>query len=75
MPRPRRHTCASCYRTFESAAFYGADRTYCCASCASRHLCTCLIEVDLADDGVDGLSLPFASEPVERIDSARVAVR
>ena len=75
MPRSPRHTCASCYRSFESAAFYRADRTYCCASCASRHLCICLIEMDLADDGVDGLSLPFASEPVERTDSVRIAVR
>jgi hypothetical protein len=24
-------------------------------------MCTCLIEVDLASDGVDGLGLPFGS--------------
>ena len=75
MPLSNRHTCASCHRAFESAAFYRAGSTYCCLSCASRHMCTCLTEVDLMDDGVDGLGLPFASQSVQRLESVRVPAR
>lgn len=66
MNRQYRHACANCHRTFSSEPILGADRTYCCGACASRHLCTCLVEVDLADDGVDGLGLPFASDVPDR---------
>ena len=61
MTRSSQHVCASCHRPFDSTPLYARDVTYCCASCLSRHLCTCLAEVDLADDGVDGLGLPFGS--------------
>jgi len=53
--------CANCYRPFNSTPFYSQDVGYCCESCQSRHLCTCLTEVDLASDGVDGLGLPFGT--------------
>ena len=62
MTRSSRHACANCRRTFTATPFYGRDETFCCRSCESRHLCTCLVEVDLADDGVDGLGLPFATD-------------
>lgn len=55
------HVCGNCYRSFSSSPFYSQDVSYCCAACQSRHMCTCLIEVDLASDGVDGLGLPFGS--------------
>ena len=55
------HVCANCLRSFSSTPFYRADVAYCCEPCLSRHLCTCLTEVDLASDGVDGLGLPFGS--------------
>jgi hypothetical protein len=50
---------------------FSEDRVYCCAACASRHLCTCLQDVDLADDGVDGLGLLFALETPDRSDLVR----
>ena len=59
--RSRQHVCANCQRPFNSIPVYARDVTYCCVSCLSRHLCTCLAAVDLADDGVDGLGLPFGS--------------
>ncbi len=59
------HTCANCLRTFSSSPFGSGNTTYCCRQCEARHLCTCLTEVDLADDGVDGLGLPFGGAQVE----------
>lgn len=58
--------CESCRRTFTSVPIFREDRVYCCRSCAVRHFCTCLTEMDLADDGVDGLGLPFAIESFDR---------
>jgi hypothetical protein len=55
------HVCGNCFRPFSATPLYGQDVGYCCAPCLSRHLCTCLTEVDLASDGVDGLGLPFGS--------------
>ena len=66
MNRSHRHVCANCHRTFSSEPIFGLDRTYCCGACASRHLCVCLAEVDLADDGVDRLGLAFANHVPDR---------
>lgn len=71
MTRPYRHDCANCHRTFSSEPIFAEDRTRCRGACASRHLCTCLEEVDLADDGVDGLGLPFASHAGDRAPLVR----
>jgi hypothetical protein len=35
------------------------DEAYCCIGCAGGGPCVCTYEADLADDGVDGLGLPF----------------
>ena len=55
------HVCGNCFRPFSSTPLYSRDVSYCCEACLSRHLCTCLTEVDLASDGVEGLGLPFGS--------------
>jgi hypothetical protein len=49
------------------------DEAYCCTSCAQNQLCSCFTEVDLANDGVEGLGLAF--EPtriVERESTIRL---
>ena len=55
--------CRACHRPFESNPTFREDAAYCCQSCASGQLCTCFLEADLADDGVDGLTLAFEAEP------------
>ena len=55
--------CPACHRPFESNPTFREDSAYCCNSCASGQLCTCFVEADLADDGVDGLTLSFGAEP------------
>ena len=62
MAPSRTAVCASCRRTFDTPPVFESDLVYCCRPCAARHLCTCLVELDLADDGVNGLGLPFAVE-------------
>jgi hypothetical protein len=52
--------CAACHRPFRDAPVFRQDTAYCCASCAGGGLCTCFAEADMAEDGVDGLGLPFA---------------
>ena len=63
--------CEECRRTFKSVPIFREDRAYCCGPCARGHLCTCLSEVDLADDGVDGLGLPFAIDSFDRAGPVR----
>jgi hypothetical protein len=36
------------------------DEAYCCAGCVVGGPCVCDYEANLAEDGVDGLGLPFA---------------
>jgi hypothetical protein len=55
--------CAVCRRAFDTAPVFRADTRYCCGSCASGRLCSCLIDVDAGDDGVDGLGLSFVLRP------------
>ena len=57
---PRRGYCAACDGFITGQAVYRMDEAYCCSGCAVGGPCVCTYEADLADDGVDGLSLPFA---------------
>ncbi len=63
----RGRMCPACLRDFNSAPVFEHDRGFCCGPCANGHLCTCLVEIDANDDGVDGLGRPFASTPSEAI--------
>ena len=66
MPSIHARRCPACHRPFESTPVFREDVAYCCASCARGELCACLIETDLANDGVDGLSLPFGTQSPAR---------
>jgi hypothetical protein len=57
---PRRGRCASCEGELTGMPVYRMDETYCCRECAYGGPCMCTYESDLAEDGVDGLGLPFA---------------
>lgn len=59
---PRRGLCASCEGVITGRPVYRMDEAYCCSGCSVGGPCTCSYEVDAADDGVDGLGLPFAVE-------------
>jgi hypothetical protein len=61
---PRRGHCASCDGRLVDRPVYRMDETYCCLGCAEGGPCICSYEADLAEDGVDGLGLPFGLEPV-----------
>lgn len=61
---PRRGYCASCDAVITDRPVYKMDEAYCCLGCADNGPCICTYEQDLAEDGVDHLSLPFAMEPV-----------
>jgi hypothetical protein len=65
---PRRGRCASCEGIITGHPVYRMDEAYCCVGCAQGGPCVCTYEVDLADDGVDGLGLPFASSLAETAD-------
>ena len=56
---PRRGFCASCDGRITDRPVYRMDEAYCCVGCAEGGPCVCSYEADLADDGVDGLGLPF----------------
>ena len=56
---PRHDTCASCEIRLTGWPLYRADEAFCCPGCADGGPCVCTYESDLADDGVDGLGLPF----------------
>lgn len=64
---PQRGHCASCEGEIIGQPIYRMDEIYCCVGCANFGPCICSYEADLADDGVDGLGLPFALP--ERVDS------
>jgi hypothetical protein len=57
---PRHDTCASCEITIVGWPIYRADEAFCCPGCADGGPCVCSYESELAEDGVDGLGLPFA---------------
>jgi hypothetical protein len=63
---PRRGHCASCELQLTGRPVYFMDETYCCTGCANGGPCVCTYELDMADDGVNGMGLPFAveTEPV-----------
>jgi len=70
---PRRGYCASCELALSGRPVYFMDETYCCNGCAQGGPCVCTYEADLAEDGVNGLGLPFAvSERVEKRDELPV---
>ena len=75
----RRDRCASCEIPLTDRPVLRMDEAYCCIGCAQGGPCVCTYEADLADDGVDRLSLPFAlAEPVsafEPAESLRASVR
>lgn len=57
---PHRGHCAACDGRITGEAVYRMDEAYCCPGCAIGGPCVCTYEADLADDGVNGLGLPFA---------------
>jgi hypothetical protein len=56
---PRRGHCASCDGAIAASPVYRMDEAYCCIGCAEGGPCICTYEADQAEDGVDGLGLPF----------------
>jgi hypothetical protein len=64
---PRRGFCASCDGRITDRPVYRMDGAYCCTGCAAGGPCVCSYEADLADDGVDGLGLPFLVDDRERL--------
>ena len=54
-------SCASCEGSISGRPVYYMDETYCCRGCVQGGPCVCTYEQGLADDGVDGLGLPFAT--------------
>jgi hypothetical protein len=63
--KPRRGYCAACDGVITGRPVYRMDEAYCCVGCAHNGPCVCSYEADLAEDGVDGIGLPFAiEEPV-----------
>lgn len=73
MPSTRERYCPACHRPFRSSPAFREDTAYCCHACASGRLCICLAEADMADDGVDGLTLPFGLEQAARPQRSLVA--
>ena len=59
--------CAACHQRFTTATVFRADVTYCCDACAGGQLCTCRAEEDLAEDGVDRISVPFPAEGLPEV--------
>jgi hypothetical protein len=74
---PRRGHCAACDGVITGRAVYRMDETYCCTGCAAGGPCVCTYEADLADDGVDGLGLPFAvgGSTADVVERNEVALR
>ena len=71
---PRGH-CASCEALIPGRPIYQRDEAYCCIGCAADGPCVCSYEADLAEDGVDGLGLLSAPEPVTTLDVEREVER
>jgi hypothetical protein len=57
---PQPGHCASCEGVITGRPVYRMDEAYCCVGCVAGGPCVCNYEADLADDGVDGLGLPFS---------------
>ena len=79
MSRSLQRRCSSCHRPFDGHPVFVQDTAFCCGSCAGGALCTCFVEADLAEDGVDGIGLPFGEASLEvapagLIQGARPAV-
>jgi hypothetical protein len=74
---PHRGHCAACDGRITGRAIYRMDEAYCCTGCAVGGPCVCTYEADLADDGVDGLGLPFATRAsvADAVESGGVALR
>jgi len=70
----RRGHCASCEFELTGRPVYVRDEAYCCLGCAGGGPCVCTYEADLADDGVDGIGMPFG-QPVRRTADAGVPSR
>jgi hypothetical protein len=70
---PRRGYCASCDGRITDRPVYAMDEAYCCHGCAQGGPCVCSYETDLADDGVDGLGLPFAMDAATLTVDERLA--
>jgi hypothetical protein len=62
----RRDRCASCEIPLSDRPVLRMDEAYCCIGCAQGGPCVCTYEADLAEDGVDGLGLPFAAVEPDR---------
>ncbi len=56
---PHHDTCASCEIQLAGWPVYRTDEGFCCSGCADGGPCICSYDADQADDGVDGLGLPF----------------
>ena len=56
---PRHDHCASCEIRLTGWPVYRRDEPFCCPGCADGGPCSCTYEADLAQDGVDGLGMPF----------------
>ena len=69
MPFNNPRQCAGCHRLFHGDPVFVQDTAFCCSSCAAGALCSCFAEADLADDGVNGLGLPFAEPSRELVDA------
>jgi hypothetical protein len=67
---PRRGFCASCDGVITERPVYRMDEAYCCVGCAQGGPCVCTYEQDLADDGVNGLGLPFRLDEPTTIPAA-----
>ena len=68
---PRHDACASCEIPLTGWPLYRSDEAFCCAGCADGGPCVCTYESDRADDGVDGLGLPFGRPFATPVPAAR----
>ena len=72
---PRRGHCACCEFELTTRPVYRHDEAYCCLGCAGGGPCVCTYEADLADDGVDGIGMPFAVPARTRAAEPEAPVR
>jgi hypothetical protein len=68
---PRHDTCASCEIPLLGWPLYRSNEAFCCVGCADGGPCLCTYESDRADDGVDGLGLPFGRPFATPVPAAR----
>ena len=67
----RHDTCASCEIPLLGWPLYRSNEAFCCVGCADGGPCMCTYESDRADDGVDGLGLPFGRPYATPVTTAR----